>query len=145
MRGKLEHYTGERPLFDLYNVEPEIEKALSRRVDLKSGGTLFIDSWSWRAVGLALFLFLVARPVSTLAAMLGSQTSWPMRGMIGWFGVRGIGSLYYLMYAIVHGLPERLALEFIHLTLIVVTLSILVHGLSVKPLMLRYWRGRSDA
>ncbi|MDA1118516.1 MAG: ribonuclease G [Proteobacteria bacterium] len=41
--GKLEHYTGERPLFDLYNVESEIEKALSRRVDLKSGGTLFID------------------------------------------------------------------------------------------------------
>jgi ribonuclease G len=41
--GKLEHYTGERPLFDLYNVEPEIEKALARRVDLKSGGTLVID------------------------------------------------------------------------------------------------------
>jgi len=40
---RLEHYTGERPLFDLYNVEPEIEKALARRVDLKSGGTLVID------------------------------------------------------------------------------------------------------
>jgi ribonuclease G len=43
LRARLEHYAGERPLFDLYNVEPEIEKALSRRVDLKSGGTLFID------------------------------------------------------------------------------------------------------
>jgi len=43
VRSRLEHYTGERPLFDLYNVEPEIEKALSRRVDLKSGGTLIID------------------------------------------------------------------------------------------------------
>jgi len=43
VRGRLEHYTGERPLFDLYNVEPEIERALSRRVDLKSGGTLIID------------------------------------------------------------------------------------------------------
>jgi ribonuclease G len=43
LRGKLQHYTGERPLFDLYNVEQEIEKALSRRVDLKSGGTLVID------------------------------------------------------------------------------------------------------
>jgi ribonuclease G len=43
VRARLEHYTGERPLFDLYNVEPEIEKALSRRVDLKSGGTLVID------------------------------------------------------------------------------------------------------
>ncbi len=43
LRPKLEHYTGERPLFDLHNVEQEIEKALARRVDLKSGGTLVID------------------------------------------------------------------------------------------------------
>ena len=43
VRSRLEHYAGERPLFDLYNVEPEIEKALSRRVELKSGGTLIID------------------------------------------------------------------------------------------------------
>ena len=40
---KIDHYTGERPLFDLYNVEDEIEKALSRRVELKSGGYLIID------------------------------------------------------------------------------------------------------
>ena len=60
--------------------------------------------------------------------------------MVGWFGVRGIGSLYYLMYAIQHGLPEDVALELIHLTLIVITLSILVHGISVKPLIARFWR-----
>jgi len=40
---RLEHYGGERPLLDLYNVEDEIEKALARRVDLKSGGYLIID------------------------------------------------------------------------------------------------------
>jgi len=39
----IDHYTGERPLFDLYNIEEEIERALSRRVDLKSGGYLIID------------------------------------------------------------------------------------------------------
>src|SRR5690606_25766041 len=39
----LEHYTGERPLFELYNVEEEIQKALARRVDLKSGGYLIMD------------------------------------------------------------------------------------------------------
>jgi ribonuclease G len=43
LRSRLEHYTGERPLFDLYNIESEIEKALSRRVDLKSGGYLIVD------------------------------------------------------------------------------------------------------
>jgi len=40
---RLEHYPGERPLFDLYGVEEEIEGALSKRVDLKSGGYLIID------------------------------------------------------------------------------------------------------
>ncbi|MCB1927934.1 MAG: ribonuclease G [Rhodocyclaceae bacterium] len=39
----ISHYTGERPLFDLYGVEDEIEKALARRVDLKSGGYLIMD------------------------------------------------------------------------------------------------------
>src|SRR2546428_3795397 len=43
VRGRLEHYTGERPLFDLYNVEDEIERALARRVELKSGGYLILD------------------------------------------------------------------------------------------------------
>ena len=39
----IDHYTGQRPLFDLHGVEDEIEKALARRVDLKSGGYLIID------------------------------------------------------------------------------------------------------
>ena len=104
------------------------------------GGPLFLDSWSWRAVSLALFLFFVARPVSVAIGLLGSRTPLRIRGMVGWFGVRGIGSLYYLMYAIQHGLPENVALELIQMTLIVVTTSIPIHGASVKPLMNRFWR-----
>ena len=106
------------------------------------GGMLFVTSWSWQAVGLALFLFLVARPVSVFLGLLGSGAAWRIRAMTGWFGVRGIGSLYYLMFAIQHGLPQPLALRLIELTLIVVTLSILVHGISVKPLMWHFWRGK---
>jgi ribonuclease G len=40
---KIAHYGGERPLFDLYQIDDEIERALGRRVDLKSGGYLIID------------------------------------------------------------------------------------------------------
>ena len=109
------------------------------------GGTLFLDSWSWHAVGFALFLFTIARPLSVLVGLLGTRTPWRIRGMVGWFGVRGIGSLYYLMFAIQHGLPEALALELIHLTLVVVTLSILIHGISVKPMMKRFWGRRQGA
>ncbi len=43
VRPLLNHYIGERPLFDLYGIEQEIEKALARRVDLKSGGYLIFD------------------------------------------------------------------------------------------------------
>ena len=85
---------------------------------------------------------MVARPVSVMVALIGSRTSWRIRALTGWFGIRGIGSLYYLMYAIQHGLPETVAIELIHLTLIVVALSILVHGISVKPMMSAFWRKR---
>jgi len=41
--GKLQHYKGERPIFDLFGVDDEIIRALGRRVDLKSGGYLIVD------------------------------------------------------------------------------------------------------
>jgi NhaP-type Na+/H+ or K+/H+ antiporter len=91
-------------------------------------------------VGLALFLFVVARPVSVFVGLFVTHSTWRIRGLISWFGVRGIGSLYYLMYAIQHGLPDALSLQLIQMTLIVVTLSILLHGTSVKPVMGLFWR-----
>lgn len=107
------------------------------------GGSLFLDSWSWRAVATAVFLFLAARPLAVMLTSPARHMPWRLRALTGWFGVRGIGSLYYLMYAIQHGLPEELALELLHITLIVVTLSIICHGVSVKPLV-TWWRpGRS--
>ncbi len=112
-----------------------LERLSELMLVLLLGGALYRDSWSWAAVGLALFLFFVARPLSVCIGLLGTRAAAPVRGMTAWFGVRGIGSLYYLMYAIQHGLPEPLALQLMQLTLIVVALSILMHGMSVKPLM----------
>lgn len=108
------------------------------------GGMMLTDFWNWRAVGLAMFVFFVARPVSVVIGLAGTDTSWRIRGMCGWFGVRGIGSVYYLMYAVQHGVPEHLARDLIHLTLIVITLSIFFHGTSAKPLMRRLGRPRNE-
>lgn len=108
------------------------------------GGSLFLNSWSWSAVFAALFLFMVARPLGVFVALAGRQSPLPLQGMTAWFGVRGIGSLYYLMYAIQHGLPEPLALQLMQITLIVVTLSILLHGISVKPLIDNIWHRNLD-
>jgi NhaP-type Na+/H+ or K+/H+ antiporter len=102
------------------------------------GGSLFLNSWSWTAVAMALFLFLVARPAGVFLALAGRRSPLPLQGMTAWFGVRGIGSLYYLMYAIQHGISNDLALQLTQVTLIVVALSILLHGVSVKPLMGRF-------
>lgn len=104
------------------------------------GGMLFIDSWSWPAVALAVFVFFVVRPLSVLAGLGLTRTPMRMRAMVGWFGVRGIGSMYYLMYAINQGVEGEMAMQLIHVTLVVVTLSIVLHGLSAKPLIARFWR-----
>lgn len=115
--------------------EEHLERLSEVVLVLLVGGSLFLNSWSWDAVALALFLFVVARPLSVLVGLAGQRTPLQIQGMTAWFGVRGIGSLYYLMYAIQHGLPKPLALQLVQMTLIVVTLSILLHGFSVKPLL----------
>ena len=124
--------------------QDHLERLSELLLVLLLGGMLLLEFWTWRTVGLALFVFIVARPVSVFVGLLGTDTSWRIRGMTGWFGVRGIGSVYYLMYAIQHGLPHDLARDMIQLTLIVITLSILVHGTSVIPLMSRFWRPRKQ-
>lgn len=117
-----------------------LERLSELMLVLLVGGMLVLDFWNWRTLSLAAFVFVVARPVSVVIGLMGTQTSWRVRGIAGWFGVRGIGSVYYLMYAIQHGVPESLAQELIQLTLIVITLSILFHGTSVKPLLNLLWR-----
>lgn len=104
------------------------------------GGMLAFQFWTWRTLSLALFLFLVARPLSVYLSLAGTNTTWKLRSIIGWFGVRGIGSIYYLMYAIQHGLDKTHAEQLTQLTLVVITLSIVVHGTSVKPIMEKFWR-----
>jgi len=67
-----------------------------------------------------------------------SATSILQRNLIGWFGIRGVGSIYYLMYAINHGLAPELSEKLTAMTLTVVAVSVVAHGISVTPLMNRY-------
>jgi sodium/hydrogen antiporter len=62
----------------------------------------------------------------------------PQRSAIAWFGVRGIGSIYYLAYALSHGIPRAAGQMLADTTLVVVAASIVLHGVSVTPLMRRY-------
>ncbi len=95
--------------------------------------------WDWRAVPLALALFFVIRPVAALLFLIKSPTGRVQRLMMGWFGIRGIGSLYYLSYALNHGLNDKIA-DMVGITLSVVALSILIHGISSQPILNYYER-----
>ncbi len=95
------------------------------------------------AVWFVPLLLLVIRPASVWISLAGSRTSYLQRHLISWFGVRGIGSVYYLMYAIGYGLPGVYGAELIEMTLTVVAVSVVVHGITVTPLM-RWYQTQVD-
>ncbi len=99
------------------------------------------------SVWFVLLVFVLVRPLSVWLGLLGAPISSDQHNLISWFGIRGIGSIYYLMYAINHELPRPLADQIIAITLATVTVSIVLHGISVTPLMHFYAKrkaGRSS-
>lgn len=87
----------------------------------------------------ALALFGVIRPAATAVTLIGSPLTAGQRAFVAWFGVRGAGSIYYLAYALAHGAAASPDARIIaDITLVVVAVSIVVHGVSVTPLMSYY-------
>jgi NhaP-type Na+/H+ or K+/H+ antiporter len=98
--------------------------------------------FSWEGVAVAVWLFLVVRPISVVVALAGAGVPRLERNLMSWFGIRGIGSLYYLLFALQY--PWRFPLEQ-RITVIVMTvlaLSVTLHGVSSTPLMAMYRRRR---
>jgi NhaP-type Na+/H+ or K+/H+ antiporter len=102
------------------------------------GALLWAMQWHMAHWGFVALLLLVIRPLSVRVGLAGSPISRNQRWLIGWFGIRGVGSLYYLMYAVNHGLDPAIAQKLGALTLAVILTSIVVHGVSVTPLMAAY-------
>jgi NhaP-type Na+/H+ or K+/H+ antiporter len=88
----------------------------------------------------AALLMLVIRPLGVLLCLLATPTSSLQRSLLGWFGIRGIGSLYYLSYALTHGFSGAEAKIVTDLVVSVVAASILVHGITAAPLTRLYER-----
>lgn len=116
----------------------QLEKFAELMLVLLVGAMLpYAASWSalWWFVPL---LFVLVRPLAVIVGLLGDTGHGHQRGMIAWFGIRGIGSLFYLMLAIHHGIDAALARQLVTLTLGTVAVSIFVHGASARPLMKHY-------
>ncbi|MBA3821335.1 MAG: cation:proton antiporter, partial [Deltaproteobacteria bacterium] len=103
-------------------------------------GVALYEHWDPRALVLAVALFCVIRPLAVHLALLPTPTSMRQRWLMGWFGIRGIGSLYYLAYALGHGVTGAAARELVGLTISVIAISVIVHGISAQPLLASYER-----
>lgn len=90
-------------------------------------------------------LFFVIRPIATTVVLMGTGTSRVQRALMAWFGVRGVASLYYLFFAMQHGLANDVSQTLVNLVVPVVAASVLLHGISVTPLMSWYRKRRHPA
>lgn len=101
-------------------------------------GVAFASYWQVAGLLVAGVLFVLVRPAAICLATVGSRIPLPRRWLIGWLGIRGIGSLNYLAYAATHGLGAAQTTKVGGLVVTVVALSIVVHGITTPPLMA--WR-----
>ena len=137
-------YAGTYMMDAVQGFNGQLERLAELVVVMVAGAMLSYTYLPDRAVWFLLLLFFVARPVAVWLGLVGATgVSRDQRLLISWFGIRGVGSIFYLMYAINHGLPEALAKELIAITLVTVAASILVHGISVTPLMSLYARRKT--
>ena len=131
----------------LHSWVEQLERLLTVLILVLLGGALsrgLLDALQPRDVVLVVVLLLLVRPVLGWVGMLGTGTGPRERAVIAFFGVRGIGSLYYIAWALDHGEfaePERLW-AIVGLT---VAVSVVLHGVTATPAMALLDRSRRRA
>lgn len=116
----------------------QLERVAQLALVLVTGALLSMVDFSWPVIGFALILFLVIRPIAVAPLALAFGMNKRQTALVSWFGIRGIGSLYYLFYAINHGVTGQAADWMLQVVLFVIAASIFLHGISVTPLMRHY-------
>ncbi|MEX0268160.1 cation:proton antiporter [Leptolyngbyaceae cyanobacterium UHCC 1019] len=120
-----------------------LEKLLEVGTILLLGSLLRIDPilrflpQSLLVAGVLIFLI---RPIGAWISTIGENYSPLRRLLFGWFGIRGVGSLYYLAYALGSGLKGDIGEQIAWITFITVVVSVILHGITSTPLMNRYDR-----
>jgi NhaP-type Na+/H+ or K+/H+ antiporter len=121
----------------------DLERLAELIVMVVIGSLITRAAFSPEAVLAALFLMLVVRPVAIGLATLRVGWTRRQRLLAAWFGIRGIGSLYYLAYASAHGAIAVSNPLVADAVLVSIVLSVLLHGASATPLMNLYRRSRA--
>ncbi|MDR5813556.1 MULTISPECIES: cation:proton antiporter [unclassified Caballeronia] len=124
----------------------ELERIAEVAIMLMVGAllaTLWRDLFTWRAAVLIAALFLVLRPAAVELSLIGSNATGTQRRLMSWFGIRGVGSFYYLLYALEQA-PRDVAAPLVPLVIATIAASVVVHGITATPLMNRYQRWSAD-
>ncbi len=97
----------------------------------------FLNDFRWFMIPAALIILFIIRPLTGIAGLLGTSLSGVKKQIISFYGIRGIGSIYYLLYAFYHAHFEQ-AREVLALVVVVILFSVFIHGLSARFVMNRY-------
>jgi NhaP-type Na+/H+ or K+/H+ antiporter len=135
---------GAETAFRLLTFSTRCERLAEVGLVLLIGAALWSVNWNPRVLLFAGALILVVRPVATALTIRKAELSTARRRVLAWFGIRGIGSIYYATYAIGQASYAQWMHDLASATLATVAISIGAHGISATPLMawLRRTRGQ---
>jgi NhaP-type Na+/H+ or K+/H+ antiporter len=150
----LRHFEWEHDYYvELHDFAVVVERLLMGTVLVLFGGAIaggLLGSLTFLEGAVGITLLLVIRPLSGILSFVGTDASWPERAVIGFFGIRGIGSFYYLSHALAESSFQEVELliaaeELWAFVGFVVLLSIVLHGVSSSPIMdaLERWQDQT--
>jgi sodium/hydrogen antiporter len=121
----------------LLKMNEQLERLVEVAIVLLVGAIISTGYWSVKGLALAALLFIVIRPIAVYLGLIGvRQPERPVLTMFGaWFGIRGIGSVYYAIFVLGFGLAYSDSVELLAAVFTVIASSIVVHGISATPLM----------
>jgi NhaP-type Na+/H+ or K+/H+ antiporter len=122
---------------DMHDITEQVERLSMMVLLILFGGALvsgILQPLRWTDAVAAAAIILIVRPVAGMIGMVGLKAPLSEKTTLAFFGIRGVGSFYYLAYALNHmdlASGERLWA----ITALIVLFSILLHGLTVTPVM----------
>ena len=123
----------------------DLEKLAELTVMLVIGALLTRQAFTPISIAVALSLIFVVRPIAIYLATMGTLLTPTQRRLAAWFGIRGIGSVYYLTYALTHGATTGEMRTIADAVLVTIVVSVVLHGSSATPIMELYRNARGAA
>lgn len=131
----------------LHDFAEQIERLLLMVVLVLFGGALaggLLAPLTWAGAGFAALAVFVIRPASGLIGLMGVDRPFHEKAIISFFGIRGLGTIYYLGYALSKG-EFRDEDQIWAVAGLVILVSILLHGVTVTPVMRRFDRRTAES